>query len=73
MIESRTIDDIGALAALAPAWRALLERAEGAEPVLTPTWTLAWWRAFGAGRHLRALTLWDGTELVGLAPLSLRR
>jgi CelD/BcsL family acetyltransferase involved in cellulose biosynthesis len=73
MIESRVIQSIDELAGITPAWRALLDRASGAEPVLTPTWTLAWWRAFGAGRHLRALTLWDGPELVGLAPLSLRQ
>jgi CelD/BcsL family acetyltransferase involved in cellulose biosynthesis len=74
MIRVRVIRDVRALETIAPAWRALLERAANPEPVASPTWMLAWWRQFGAadGRELRVLAAEDGHDLVGLLPLSRR-
>jgi CelD/BcsL family acetyltransferase involved in cellulose biosynthesis len=74
MIHVRVIRDLRALETLTPAWRALLDRADRPEPVLTPTWMLAWWREFGAadGRDLRVAAAFDGRELVGLLPMARR-
>lgn len=74
MIRTRIVRDVQALESLVPAWRALLEHAPNAEPVMTPTWILAWWREFGAadGRELRVIAVYDGADLVGLLPLSRR-
>jgi CelD/BcsL family acetyltransferase involved in cellulose biosynthesis len=74
MIHVRVIRDLRTLETLTPAWRALLDRAESPEPVLTPTWMLAWWREFGDadGRDLRVAAAFDGAELVGLLPMARR-
>lgn len=55
------------LAALAPAWDALVDRTGGA-PFLRPGWLLPWSEAFAPGR-LRALTAWRDDELVGVMAL----
>lgn len=73
MLHTTVVRRTADLAALEPAWRALL----GPRPELvrTPTWLLSWWRVMGAtgGRELRAIVVRDdGGELVGLWPL-LRR
>ena len=39
----------------------------------SPLWLLTWWGVFGDGRRLRVWTFWRGDELVGVAPLCLRR
>lgn len=70
----RVLTDVPALEALVPAWERLLANASEEQPVLSPTWLLAWWRVFGArdGRALRVLALFDGERLVALAPLLVR-
>lgn len=60
------------LAALAPEWEALLNRADLDTPAVSPLWFDAWWRVFGANRQLRAVAVRRGKRLVGLAPLGLR-
>jgi CelD/BcsL family acetyltransferase involved in cellulose biosynthesis len=77
MLRTHVIENPSELERLAPRWRELLDRAAHAQPVLTPLWLLAWWREFGAtggagGRSLRAIVVEDGSELVGLVPLSWR-
>ncbi|MFO0679305.1 MAG: GNAT family N-acetyltransferase [Polyangiaceae bacterium] len=74
MTRTRIVEDVAQLEALAPKWRALVASDPACEPVVTPTWTLAWWRNFGTedGRKLRAVVVEDGEELVGLALVSLR-
>jgi hypothetical protein len=58
---------------LIPAWEALLDDAEHAEPVGTPQWFRAWWSVFGTPRRaLRLVTVHDGKELVALAPFARR-
>lgn len=68
------VSDLAELEKLAPAWRALLQRSAANEPMLSPTWLLAWWRIYGqgTGRQLRVLLFTQGEQLIGLAPL-LRR
>jgi CelD/BcsL family acetyltransferase involved in cellulose biosynthesis len=53
---------------LAPEWDELTVRAGRA--LMTPAWLLAWWgHAAPAGAQLRVITVRDGAELVGVAPL----
>ena len=70
----RVIRHVEGLEAIRPAWRHLLDRSSHAQPVSTPLWLLAWWREFGErdGRGLRAVTVEDDGDLIGLVPLSLR-
>jgi CelD/BcsL family acetyltransferase involved in cellulose biosynthesis len=56
---------------IVPEWRALCASSDGT-PFQRPEWLLPWWRRFGAG-ELRVLVVRYGSELVGLAPLYLRR
>jgi CelD/BcsL family acetyltransferase involved in cellulose biosynthesis len=74
MTRVRVVRSLPALEECVPGWRRLLERASHAQAVLTPLWTLAWWREFGErdGRALRAMAVEEGGELVGLLPLSRR-
>ncbi len=74
MHDVRVIDDVGQLESMRDEWRDLLGRAAFAEPAMTPTWLLAWWRQFGDAdrRRLRVVVVEDGSRLIGLAPLSLR-
>lgn len=75
MLATTLVTDVAELAAHAAAWAALLPETATDEPVLSPTWMLAWWDVFGGtdGRALRALCFHDpdGT-LIGLAPLLAR-
>ncbi|HVR61931.1 MAG TPA: GNAT family N-acetyltransferase [Polyangia bacterium] len=68
------VSDPDALQRLADAWWDLLTRSDADNVTLSPAWLLPWWRIFGdAGtRRLCVCLFWDGTTLVGLAPL-LRR
>jgi CelD/BcsL family acetyltransferase involved in cellulose biosynthesis len=70
-----SITDEALLAQRANEWSDLLARSSANRPMLTPFWLLTWWRLFGGseGRRLAALLVFDGTRLVGLAPLLRRR
>jgi CelD/BcsL family acetyltransferase involved in cellulose biosynthesis len=70
-LRSEIIEDVEALAALAPAWWALWRRCPST-PFMSPAWTLPWWRAFSPGR-LRVVAIWAGQDLAALAPLYLER
>ena len=61
------IQDLDALTALEPAWRALYERAPEASPFQHPAWLLPWWNVFGSGQLL-CFALWEEGCLVGLVP-----
>jgi CelD/BcsL family acetyltransferase involved in cellulose biosynthesis len=61
------ISSLSELEALSGEWSDLWERSPRATPFQTPEWLLPWWRRLGRGR-LRALAMWDGPRLVGLAP-----
>jgi CelD/BcsL family acetyltransferase involved in cellulose biosynthesis len=70
-----TLDEGAALERIRGEWEQLLARSAGLHPSLSPTWLLTWWSVFGPrdGRRLRALSVRDGGELVGLFPLLSRR
>ncbi|HEX2659057.1 MAG TPA: GNAT family N-acetyltransferase [Polyangia bacterium] len=63
--------DQSALVAVSEEWSALLARSASNRPTQAPFWLLAWWRVFGGslGRHLATALLFDGSRLVGVAPL----
>ncbi|MFO0877257.1 MAG: GNAT family N-acetyltransferase [Gemmataceae bacterium] len=63
------------LAALEPAWMALLSASGHNEVFVSPPWMLTWYDLFGplGGRKLCCLAVEEGGELVGLAPLLRRR
>lgn len=75
MLSTRILDDIEQLRALSPEWEQLLQRSASNTPTLSPGWLLPWWDLFGEAdnRQLRAVEFRDGSRLVGLAPLSVRR
>jgi len=60
------------LESLRPEWDELLARSPTATIFQTHQWQLAWLRHLGGGRLL-ALAVRDGRDLVGLAPLVVRR
>lgn len=68
----RVVDNVHEFEALASEWNALVECA-GGSVFQTHEWQSTWWRSFGTGRSLHAITLWDGQRLVGVAPLFLER
>lgn len=57
------------LARLEPEWRALIPRSHLRCVFVSPTWLRAWWEVFGEGRELLLLSVREGGELVGVAPL----
>ena len=54
---------------LEPHWRDLLGRCWLPLPFLSPTWLRVWWPEFGGDRELLLLSVRQGRELVGVAPL----
>ena len=53
-------------------WDDLHRRAAPEHPFLAPAWVLNWWAAYGTGEDgIRFVTVEDGGELVGVAPLRL--
>jgi CelD/BcsL family acetyltransferase involved in cellulose biosynthesis len=72
-LESRIIEDVQSLCALADAWGGLQPAIR--HPFQELGWYAAWARTIGAtgGRRLRIMTLWDGSRLAAVWPLTLRR
>src|SRR4030042_3734371 len=55
-------------------WSRMMEEvSESSSPFLTPDWVLNWWEQFADGHTLSFLTLFDGQQMVGIAPLSISR
>ncbi len=71
----RLLTDFDALQAWAPAWDDLVRRSGPPEPMQAPGWLLTWWRAYGRGsdRSLSVGLFHDGDQLIGVAPLCVRR
>lgn len=61
--------DLEALAPFADRWSEL----SGANPFRSWQWNSSWWRHYGDGQALAVLGIFDGPELVGIAPWYLRR
>lgn len=53
---------------LRPAWTELL-LAAGCSIFQSWEWSYSWWKHYGRGKRLTLLTLYDGKELLGIAPL----
>lgn len=66
----RLISDRGELEQILPDWMNLLENSRTNELMLTPDWLLTWWKVFGKsdGRELAVGALYEGRELIALAP-----
>ena len=70
-LRTEVLDRVEQLERLAAAWDALAARCD--RPAALAGWQLAWWRRFAApGALLRAIAVWDGDQLVGLAALEAR-
>ncbi len=54
-------------------WKALLPQTAADNIFLTWEWISTWWRVFGRDKSLHILTFRRGTELVGIAPLYIRK
>lgn len=61
------------LFSIARQWQGLLAQSANPEPMMDPGWLLLWWRQYGAGVQLAMGLLFDGDDLVGLAPLCIRK
>src|SRR5262245_6672535 len=53
-------------------WERLMERAPAANIFLTHDWLATWWRHYGNGNRLYILAVYEGKELIGLAPLMIQ-
>jgi CelD/BcsL family acetyltransferase involved in cellulose biosynthesis len=69
MNESITLDSFSNLEA---PWRQLLTNCANNDIFITPQWQSAWWQVFGHDYELQLLSIDDGQELVGIAPLKRR-
>jgi CelD/BcsL family acetyltransferase involved in cellulose biosynthesis len=72
MLQVSAISDTDELAALEPAWQALLEQATDPTPFQTFEWQATWWAHQGKGQ-LWVLIAREGAEVVGILPLSITR
>jgi CelD/BcsL family acetyltransferase involved in cellulose biosynthesis len=74
-LELRVIEDAAGFDALEREWGGLLERSD-ASVFQSFEWQRTWWRHFGERRadaRLHLVTVRDGAELVGIAPLWIER
>jgi CelD/BcsL family acetyltransferase involved in cellulose biosynthesis len=69
MNESITLDSFSNLEA---PWRQLLTNCANNDIFITPQWQSAWWQVFGRDYELQLISVYDGQELVGIAPLKRR-
>jgi len=67
-MQIQTYTTLDAFDQLAPDWNRLLEKSSSKTLFLTAEWQKTWWRELGVG-DLRILTMREGDELVGIAPL----
>ncbi|RWN00839.1 MAG: GNAT family N-acetyltransferase [Mesorhizobium sp.] len=71
-LRADVIRDQDALDDLEQHWWSLWSQCGSATPFQSPAWLLPWWRTFAPG-DLSAIAVWNGNDLVGLAPLYLER
>lgn len=72
-LRTRVVSDEAGFAALRERWDALLERAADANTFLGFAWLHAWWVSYRVPAELCLVLAEDGDELVGIAPMMLRR
>jgi len=63
------IDSLAGLEQLRPEWAALHAACPRATPFQSPQWLIPWTRHLFGGGEIWAVALWDGNDLIGLAPL----
>jgi CelD/BcsL family acetyltransferase involved in cellulose biosynthesis len=66
------VRNVGDLAAVAHAWRALAQASGQACTFVRPEWMLPWLRRFGQAASLFAVLAWRGSRLVGVFPFEER-
>lgn len=62
------IDNLDGAIAIEDSWRMLAEEV-AEDPFTSPDWLIPWWQAFGQVSRMHLLIAWDGSRLVGFAPL----
>jgi CelD/BcsL family acetyltransferase involved in cellulose biosynthesis len=73
-LEIRTYRSLDELETLRASWAELLASYPLASTFSTQEWLIPWWRSFGTDQELLVVGFFDaGSQLVGLAPLSLTR
>lgn len=68
----RLVKGQGEVFAISKMWQDLVESSGNPQPMNSPAWLLLWLRHYGAGADLAVGLLYDGDQLVGIAPLCLR-
>jgi CelD/BcsL family acetyltransferase involved in cellulose biosynthesis/GT2 family glycosyltransferase len=58
---------LGELVSLSGSWNELAQRTE-TDVFQDAEWASIWWRYFSSGRSMHTMTVWDGEDLVGIAP-----
>lgn len=66
-LRTEIVDDLRDLRLLREPWQRLLGASPSATVFGTPAWVLTWFDYF-AEQGVHAVTVWDGDELVGIAP-----
>ena len=66
------IEDPATFAALEAEWNELLQDSQSDGLFLTWEWLHTWWKHLGGNRRLALLSVREGKDLIGLAPLAMR-
>lgn len=69
-LRTEVLSDLADLVPLAGAWNDLLRRTPQATAFASPAWLLTWYRHFERPGGMYVVTVWRGSELVGLAPFA---
>lgn len=72
-LDLRVIEQEKDLSALESSWRSLLAESPADNIFLTWEWISTWCQVFGKGKSLSVLTFHEGTNLIGIAPLYIRK
>jgi len=69
MISQQVLHSIEEMQSLTPEWSALWRACPSATPFQSPEWLMPWTRHLFKGGQILMLTIRDGEDLIGLAPL----
>jgi CelD/BcsL family acetyltransferase involved in cellulose biosynthesis len=69
MITINKIDTVEDWMLLKEQWNEVLEKSPTPFPFLSYQWLSSWWHAFGTGKKLYLVLIFDNDELIGFAPL----
>lgn len=67
------VSDAGRFEQLEPEWTELFESSAAGSPFLSWEWMNAWWTHLGGSKRLAVLVVRSGSEIIGIAPLSMSR